>query len=69
MTFTCQRSEQGLSGILSDDFRIHTLEKFFVMRGKVKYPARFVSLIRSEVKLYSVLFRFTNGLILTNTIH
>jgi hypothetical protein len=84
MTFNGQRRKitrrepkHKMPGRLSSDFILHKLEKIVAGgEGKKKYPqdsAKCVLHIRSEVKLdtlvKSVLFCFTKGLVLRNTIH
>ena len=78
MTFNCQRREpkQGPLGRLSGDFRIHKLEKTVgggegkrsILRDSVKCVLHIRSKVRLETFVNSVLFRFTKGLVLRNTI-
>jgi len=68
-------SKQDLPGRLSGDFRIHKLEKIFVVgrkkRSILQDSVKCVLHIRSEVKLdtfvNSALFCFTQGLVSRNT--
>ena len=78
MTFNCHRKEpkQDPTGRLSDDFRMHKLEKI-VGGGEGKKEVSWKTVlkcvlhIRSEVKLEtfvnSALFCFTKGFVLRNT--
>jgi hypothetical protein len=81
MTFNYQRSKQqgGLNraspGRLSGDFRIHKHKKMFAGgKGKKKYPARQCKVCatnknQSETRyICNSAFRFTDGLVLRNTI-